>query len=494
LNTRFQDAQQAGLSASTVPMLKPKWAFGFPGDTMAYGAPSVVDGVVFVGSAGGVVYALNARSGCVLWTFTAAGPVRTAPVTAAVASGHVLLFSDQIGWFYALDALNGQLRWKRRIDDHEATRLTGSPIADDGIVYVPATSWEESRALSPEYPCCTFGGSVSALRISDGALRWKASMVGSSRKTGANRSGTPSFGPSGAGIWSAPTLDKKRGVLYVTTGDNYSLPATPTSDAVVALDIKTGRILWSTQVTPDDVWTASCFGDGQNCPNPHAQDFDFGASAMLVNANGRDVLVAGQKSGLVYALDPDRRGKLLWQARVGKGGTNGGIVWGMTGDQRNIYASVADPVRKVSPLSAGAGAGAGPIGEAEFDPQQGGGLTALRLKDGGQVWFAPSHACVPARPGCSPAQSAALTSISGVVFSGSIDGHLRAFSTTDGHVIWDFDSVRDYSTVNGVAAKGGSMDGAGPVIVDGMLYVNSGYGRLGGVPGNVLLALSPDGQ
>jgi polyvinyl alcohol dehydrogenase (cytochrome) len=257
---------------------------------------------------------------------------------------------------------------------------------------------------------------------------------------------------------------------------------------VIALAIKSGRVLWTKQMTSNDVFTASCLSQGSNCPETHGPDFDFGASVLLVNVDGRDVLIAGQKSGMVYALDPDHRGTLLWQARVGRGGTNGGIQWGMTSDRRNVYASVSDVVKKAS-ASRG-----GPIGGAEFEPDQGGGLTALNLNDGSKAWFAPGHPCVPARPGCSPAQPAALSSIAGIVFSGSVDGHLRAFSTTDGQVLWDFDSVRDYSTVDGVAARGGSMDGAGPVIVDGVLYVSSGYPRFGGVSGNVLLALSPNGE
>jgi polyvinyl alcohol dehydrogenase (cytochrome) len=487
-NTRYQSAEQAGLSAAIVPTLKLKWAFGFPGDITAYGAPSVVSGVLFAGSAGGFVYALSARSGCVHWTFTADGPVRSAPVVVRTALGDLLLFGDQIGWFYALDAQTGRLRWKHRIDRHEATRLTGSPVVHDGVVFVPAASWEETRALSDGYPCCTFRGSVSALRIADGVRLWKTSMVGLPRRTGVTRSGTASFGPSGAGVWAAVTLDAKRGALYVATGDNYSQPVTPTSDAIVALQLKTGRILWVRQVTANDAYTSACKGHGPNCPKNNGPDFDLGASAILVSAAGHDVLIAGQKSGILYALNPDHHGQILWQVRVGKGGPVGGVQWGMTTDEGNVYASVSDVVMKSNPI------GAAPIGGADLDPTQGGGLTALRLRDGTQTWYAPAHPCNPVRPGCSPAQSAALTSIPGIVFSGSIDGHLRAFTMTDGKMVWDYDSVRDYSTVDGVAAKGGSMDGAGPVVVGGMLYVNSGYPRFGGMPGNVLLAFSRDGK
>jgi polyvinyl alcohol dehydrogenase (cytochrome) len=489
-NTRFQSAEAARLTASQVPNLKLKWAFGFPGDVTAFGALTVRGETLFTGSASGTVHALNAKTGCLYWTFQANGPVRAAPLIVEKDDGCAILFGDQVGWFYALDAKTGKLNWKIRIDEHEATRLTGSAAYHDGVVFVPAASWEESRALSPDYACCTFRGSVTALSVADGSPVWKTYLVEPSRNTGLTKRGKATFGPSGVPVWSSPTVDAKRGLLYVTTGDNYSFPATATSDAVVALRLKTGQIAWSEQFTPGDAWNASCLSHGVNCPRYAGPDYDFGSSGILVVTAGRELLIAGQKSGLVYALDPDQNGKTLWQARVGKGGTNGGVQWGMTSDDKNIYAAVSDIVRK----QGGQASAAGPLGGVTFDPVQGGGITALRLGDGAQAWFAPSQPCVPPRPGCSPAQSGALSSVPGVVFSGSLDGHIRAFSNENGHVLWDFDTARDYPTVDGVPARGGSLDGAGPVVVDGILYVNSGYPRFGGMPGNVLLAFSPDGK
>ena len=274
----------------------------------------------------------------------------------------------------------------------------------------------------------------------------------------------------------SPTLDAKRGLLYVTTGDNFSSPATAMSDAILALDVKSGRIVWSRQVTPGDVFSGAC--TATNCPGP---DFDFGSSALLEKLpGGRDVLLAGQKSGTVYALDPDRKGQILWQARAGKGGTNGGVQWGMASDGQKLYVAVSDLVRR------GTAGQAVQVGLPP-DPTQGGGLTALRIENGEKAWYAAPASCGSRSP-CSPAQPQAVTAIPGVVFSGSVDGHLRAFNTEDGRVIWDFDTVRDYQTVNGVRARGGSLDGAGPVIAGGTLFVNSGYARNGGLAGNVLLA------
>jgi len=481
-NTRFQSADAAGLPPDRLSRLKLKWAFGFDGDISAFAQPTILGGYLFVGSAGGVIHALSVENGCTKWLFQAEGPVRSAILAVRLGQRHALLFGDQNGWFYALEAETGRLLWKKKIEDHEAARLTAAPVAFNGNVFVPAASWEETRALNPEYPCCTFRGSVTALRIRDGSLVWKTYMIPEkSKQTGKNRVGTSMFGPSGAGIWSAPTIDAKRGRLYVTTGDNYSSPSTATSDAVVALGLANGRIAWSKQVLAADAYNSSCGTDGVSCPEEKGPDYDFGSSALMVKlSNGRDLLVAGQKSGVVYGLDPDRKGEIVWQARVGKGGVNGGVQWGMASDGQNVYAAVSDVVRRRRTPTP-----SDPIA-VDLDPQQGGGLTALHLDDGKQVWHASPVPC-GSRARCSPAQSAAVTALPGIVFSGSWDGHLRAFSAEDGKVVWDFDSVRDYQTVNGVKANGGSMDGPGVVVVNGMLFVNSGYARNGGMPGNVLL-------
>jgi polyvinyl alcohol dehydrogenase (cytochrome) len=486
-NARYQRAANARLTAADVGKLELKWAFGFAGDVTAFGAPAIVNGTIFVGSAGGMVQALDAKTGCLYWTYQASGPVRAAMGVSADGAKTSLVFSDQNGWVHALDARTGAAAWHIRIEQHEATRLTAAAAVQDGVAFIPAASWEETRSLDPAYPCCTFRGSVAAVRVRDGSIVWKTYFTDEPKRTGATRVGTPTFGPSGVGVWSRPTVDARRGLLYVTTGDNYSHPATPTSDAVAALDIKTGRIVWTQQTTPNDVYNSACPTKAVNCPDDSGPDHDFGSSALLLKTPaGKDILVAGQKSGVVYGLDPDANGKVLWQTRVGKGGTNGGVQWGMASDGRNVYASVSDVVRPP-----GAVGGPAPVGNANLDPIQGGGLSALRIEDGTRVWFAPAAPCAPPRPGCSPAQPGAVTVIDGAVFSGSMDGHLRAFSTADGKLLWDVDTVRSYTTVNGVAAAGGSLDGAGPVVVDGMVYVNSGYPRFGGMAGNVLLAFGP---
>lgn len=477
-NTRFQSADAAGLNLDGVRNLKLKWAYAFEGDITAFSQPTILDGNLFVGSAGGAIHDLDPQTGCTRWVYQATGPVRTSILAVRDSGRYVLLFGDQSGWFYALDAVTGKERWKKKVDPHDATRLTGSPVAYQGTVFVPVASWEENRASDPAYECCTMRGSVVALRIRDGAHTWKTYMVDPPKQIGKNAAGRAQFGPSGAGIWSTPTLDIKRGLLYVATGDNYSQPVTKTSDAVVALRITNGRIVWSRQFTDKDVFSGECQATGTCGP-----DFDFGASVMLANAGGRQLLIAGQKSGIVYALDPEKRGEIVWQLRVGKGSTNGGVQWGMAADGQNVYAAVSDISRKPRKSNDPAD-----LRTNDVDPTIGGGLTAIRLTDGSKVWYSPGHPCDPPKPGCSPAQPAAVTAIPGVVFSGSVDGHMRAYAAEDGRILWDFDTAREFETVNGAPGHGGSIDGPGAVVLRGEVFVNSGYSRQSGMPGNVLLA------
>ncbi len=479
-NARYQQA--AGLSATQVPNLALKWAFGFAGDVTAFAAPTIVDGHVFVGSAGGLVQALAADIGCTRWTFQANGPVRTAPLAVLRDGRHVLLFGDLTGRFYALDAATGALVWKVQLETHDSTRLTGTAAVHDGIAYVPVSSWEESRAGDPEYPCCTFRGSVVAVRVRDGAQLWKTYFTDEPRELAKNARGAPLYGPSGVAVWSTPTVDQDRGLLYVTTGDNYTEPVTETSDAVIALALADGRISWVKQITPGDAYNGSCNRDHRsNCPFEAGPDVDFGSSAILLRGGER--LLAGQKSGIVYALDAAKRGEILWQTRVGEGGLNGGVQWGMATDGEYVYAATSDVGR-----TRWAG---DPFDTRRYvlDPQKGGGLTALRVADGSRVWRAPAPPCRDGAPaGCSPAQPGAVTLIPGAVFATSNDGHVRAHSTADGRVLWDFDTAREFATVNGVPARGGSLDGQGVVVADGLVLVASGYPRNGGMPGNVLLA------
>jgi polyvinyl alcohol dehydrogenase (cytochrome) len=484
VNARFQPGDVAGLSIDQVRGLKLKWAFGFDGDVTAFAPPTVIDGQVFVGSAAGLIHAMRAETGCLQWVFQANASVRSSIVAVPQGSGHALLFGDMTGWFYSLEAETGKLLWKVHVETHDSTRLTGGPTVYNGIVYVPVASWEETRSADPDYACCTFRGSVVALRVRDGKQLWKTYMTGPPVENGKDPRGTPNIGPSGVGVWSSPTVDPKRKVLYVTTGDNYSTPATDTSDAVIALDLATGNFVWKRQMTAADVFNGICSGNRDTC----GPDFDFGSSAILTRTpDSRELLLAGQKSGIVWALDPNKKGEIVWQGRVGKGGTNGGVQWGMATDGQRVYASVSDVGRtRQTNLTTDPR-------RYVLDPKQGGGLTALRVADGSEAWHVAAKPCPENAPaGCSPSQPGAVTEIPGVIFATSTDGHIRAHSTEDGRQLWDFDTMRDFETVNGAKAKGGSIDGPGAVVVNGMVFISSGYPRNGGVPGNVLLAFAPE--
>lgn len=475
-NSRFQSAVQAVLKAEDVPRLKLKWAFGFPDATMAYGQPTVAAGRVFVGANNSFVYSLDAASGCIYWSFSARAGVRTAVslgASKAARSGYLAYFGDQAGRAYAVDAETGQLVWTRIVDDHAFARITGSPVLVGDRLYVPVASLgEENNGRNPKYECCTFRGSIVALDAHTGKQLWKAYSIPQAPKpTRKNSEGTQLWAPAGASIWSSPTVDLARRALYVGTGNSYTQPAVPTSDAILALDLETGKLLWSRQLTPNDSYMSGCSQQHtENCPDNVGPDLDFGSSPMLVTlSDARRLLIVGQKSGVVYALDPDHAGNVVWQFRAGKGGALGGIEFGMAADTQMAYVPVADTTH--------------PASEA-------GGLFGLRLATGEQVWHtpAPTVECTSAVSlGCSPAQSAAITAIPGVVFSGAINGHMRAYSTADGLIVWAFDTNRDFATVNHVPAKGGSINGPGPAVAGGLLLFNSGYSFLGRA-GNVLLA------
>jgi polyvinyl alcohol dehydrogenase (cytochrome) len=338
------------------------------------------------------------------------------------------------------------------------------------------SSTEEVSGGSPKYPCCTFRGSVAALDAGTGKQIWKTFMIPDPPKaTRLNGAGAQMMGPAGAAVWSSPTIDVERKALYVATGNAYSDPPVRESDAILSLDLETGSMQWVRQMTEADGWNFNCLSPNRsNCPEHNGPDVDFGTSPILRTlAPGRRVLLAGQKSGMLHAIDPDAQGKIIWQVRLGKGGPLGGIEWGSAADDQAIYVALSD-----------------------FDggkPESGGGLFALRLQDGEKIWYAapPKPPCL-GKPGCNSAQMAPVTLMPGVVFSGSLDGHLRAFSASDGRLLWDLDTVQNYDTVNGVKATGGSLNATGPTLAEGMLYVNSGYSQLTGMPGNVLLAFAPD--
>ncbi len=479
-NSRFIPAGIAGLGAAEVPRLKLKWAFEFPGAIRARSQPTIANGAVYVGSDNGTVYALEMTTGCVRWTFRAAAEVRTGIVAAPAAEDGVprLFFADVISHAYAVDARDGKLLWSAKVDSHPNATVTGTPAYDAGTVYVPVSSLEVTTAADPKYPCCKFRGAVVALDAASGKERWRAHTILEEpqpvRRTAA---GTQVFAPSGAPVWTSPTVDTKRGVLYVGDGDNYSSPANDSSDAVIAFRLSDGKRLWVRQLTNADAWNVACMMQSNpNCPSENGPDVDVAASIIPYAGAGRSLLLAGQKNGWVYGLNPDADGKVLWKARVGRGGIQGGVHFGMALEGGTLFVPIADLAD-------------GHDGRS-YDTPPRPGLYALDAQTGRTLWSSAAPDVCKGAKFCDPGISAPVTAIPGVVFAGHMDGMLRAYAADSGKVVWEYDSKAPVTTVSGATAHGGSFGGAGAAVRDGYLVINSGYGLYFHMPGNVLLAFA----
>jgi len=479
-NSRYQ--AHTSIGADNISRLKLKWAFGVPDTSTAYGQPTIVGGRLFIGSGDGKVYALDAETGCTIWVFQAETTVRTAITVGPAGNGKFLAYlADGEANLYAVDAESGMLAWKMKVDSHRTARVTGAATLHQGRLYVGTAGNEELTGGDPDYPCCTFRGSVTAIDALTGKMIWKGYAITEEPHEAKPGESHAKFTPAGGAIWDAPTIDTKLGRVYVGTGDAYVDPAEDGTDAIVAFDLATGKRLWAQQKTPNDVFNFGCLNPQRiNCPPQIGPDVDFGSSPILQDlGHGHRVLLAGQKTGVMYGLDPDDGGKELWQVRIGQGSGLGGIEWGSATDGKRVYAANSD----ISTLTGAA-------------PPSPGGLAAIDIRSGKLVWktMPPEPAC-KGTAGCSAGQLAAVTAVPGVVFSGSMDGHLRAYSATNGKIVWDFDTTPEFKTANGVAAHGGSMSGSGPTVSGDMLYVTSGFNVTAGMPGNVVLAfqLMPSG-
>lgn len=468
-NTRFQDAKSAGIAAADVPTLRLKWAFGFPMGISAFGQPSIVAGRVFVGTDTGYVYSLDAITGCVYWSYQTRGSVRNAisvgPVKAASAK-YGVFFGDAHANAYGVDAQTGAELWVKKVDDHFTARVTAAPTLYEGRLYVPVSSSEEFSAATPDYPCCTSRGSVAALNASTGALIWKTYVVDEPKPTRKNSKGVQLYAPAGGSVWNSPTVDPKRKAIYFGTGDSETEPAAKTSDSIMAVDMNTGKLQWVYQAQEGDAYLSTCSQNKtENCPENVGPDLDIGNSPVLRTlSNGKRVLVAGTKDGNVFALDPDKKGAVVWKVVAAENapgaplGRLNGIVWGGASDAQNVYYGLS-----------------------------GGGVVALQLATGEKLWHTTFDT-----GGKRISNAAAATAIPGVVFVGGADGKLHALSPADGKQIWETETARPFDTVNGVAAKGGAIGAPGATVANGMLFIGSGYSTVGGLPGNVLLAFGKD--
>ena len=480
-NQRHASTISAGLTRDNVSQLALKWVFAYPGALRARSQPLVHDGVVFVGSQSGDIYALNLETGCAHWTYSAGAEVRS-----SLSLGHVpgrlnpvLYMGDFSATAHAVDALDGSLIWRTAVGDHADATITGSPKLHEGKLYVPISSSEWATAADPGYACCTFQGGVVAVDAASGELQWRNHVIDAPAvETGEqNPFGAPRKGPAGAPVWNSPTIDADRGVLYVGTGEGYTSPAADTSDAVVAFSLETGERQWAKQLLGGDAWNMACFiGEAANCPEEDGPDLDIGASTILWSDGDSDYLLVGQKSGDVYALDPDEDGAVLWHNKVGRGGFLGGVHWGMSADTESLFVPIADTTIT-----------------GRFTGAVSPGIHALDPTSGDRKWYTPSVADCEGKspvPVCDQGMSAAITSTDDLVFAGSLDGNLNVYDSVSGEIIWSFDTFGDFESVSGDMALGGSIESDGPVLYEGHVLVNSGYQFGARMPGNALMVFS----
>ena len=482
-NSRWQ--RDSAINAANVGSLRLKWAFAAPNVSTMRSQPAVSDDTIFLPTLAGRLYALDRESGCIRWTYRADGPLRTSATLGMVGNEPALFVGDQGSTIHAVEAATGELIWRQAVGLFDASITTGAPVQHGGKLFVPISAFGVALAMQPDYECCKSHGGVSALDAATGEILWTTHMTEDAKPTYKNKLDVQMWGPSGAAVWTTPAIDAKRGVLYIGTGENTSSPATELSDAIVAIALETGEIKWHFQGTEGDAFNMACGGRGRSasCPKEDGPDFDFGASVIIArNSAGKDVLLAGQKSGDVYALDPDRSGALVWQRRIGPGSALGGVHWGIAADASRVYVPIADP----------------PFLRDEGRP----GVWALNIDDGSDAWGHPAErGCVPtgrrggatAWPDCSfrYAFSAAASVAADVVLAGALDGRLFAFGRNDGKVLWEFATKRAYESVNGIDGHGGAIDNPGIVAAGDQLIVPSGYDMFGQMPGNVLLVFEP---
>ena len=484
--SRFVPTEVAGLALADIKNLKLKWSFGYPASLRARSQPAIAMGTVFTGSQDGTVYALDLDTGCVRWAFSASAEVRTGIVIGEVGSGKKLaFFGDIIANAYAVDAITGELVWKIRTDNHSSATLTGTPAFNDGSLYIPISSLEVTAAADPSYDCCTFRGSVISVDAESGELQWQSFAIPEkATEVGKTTAGAKILSPSGVPVWTSPTIDAANNLLIFGTGENYSTPADGNSDAIVAARLDTGERLWHRQIFPGDAWNVACmFVDNPNCPVENGPDYDQGSSPLLMTLdNGDRVIVAGHKDGRVIGYRLDSESAPLWEVKLGRGSIQGGIHFGMAAEGTRVYA----PINDMNDTQNG-----------DFlDPLLARpGIAAVDANSGEVFWqHVQEDVCDPEIRFCDPGISAPVTAISGAVIAGHLDGFVRIYEGATGEVMWEFDTTQDLQTVNGVAARGASISGAGPAVGQGHIVINSGYGLYSHEPGNALLVFSVDGD
>jgi polyvinyl alcohol dehydrogenase (cytochrome) len=481
---RYVSPEAAGFDRSEIRNLELKWSFGFPASTRARSQPTIAMGAVFVGSQDGTVYAFDLETGCVRWQFAARAEVRTGITLGKRGPEGIptAYFGDIIANLYALDATTGELVWQTSPDEHHSATLTGTPAFANGNLYVPVSSLEVVTAANPEYACCTFRGHVMAVNGDDGAVLWDSYAIPDAPISTENtKAGTKIFGPSGAPVWTSPTIDAERNLLIFGTGENYSSPADKNSDAVIAVRLDTGERIWSRQTFPDDAWNVACMMvDNPNCPEEDGPDYDQASSPLLVDIDADTTLVvAGQKDGRVFALDWETGQNKLWEVKLGRGSIQGGVHFGMAASGSTVFV----PINDMNDTRNGEW-----LDPATARP----GLSAVDANTGNVLWSrVQENVCGEGRPFCDPGISAAITATDGAVIAGHLDGIIRIYDSQSGDIIWSYNTTTPVTGTNGVTAKGGGMSGSGPAIAAGHMVINSGYGLYNHEAGNALLVFAP---
>ena len=481
---RYVSSEAAGFSRSQISDLELKWSFGFPASTRARSQPTIAMDAVFVGSQDGTVYAFDLETGCVRWTYAARAEVRTGITLGnrGPESTPTAYFGDIIANLYAVDANTGELIWQTSPDEHHSATLTGTPAFANGNLYVPVSSLEVVTAANPDYACCTFRGHVVAVDGNDGSMLWDSYAIPDAPSSvGTTSVGTDMMGPSGAPVWTSPTIDVEKNLLIFGTGENYSSPADANSDAVIAVALDSGERLWSRQTFPGDAWNVACMmADNPNCPEEDGPDYDQASSPLLVDiGEGKTVVVAGQKDGRVFALDWETGQSKLWEVKLGRGSIQGGVHFGMAADGTTVYV----PINDMNDTRNG----------EWLDPETARpGVSAVDAATGEVLWsHVQNNVCGEGRPFCDPGVSAAITATDGAVIAGHLDGVIRIYDGPTGDIIWSYDTTNPVEGTNGVTATGGGMSGSGPALGAGHMVINSGYGLYNHEAGNALLVFAP---
>ncbi|NKB39082.1 MAG: PQQ-binding-like beta-propeller repeat protein [Gammaproteobacteria bacterium] len=484
-NTRFIPAEIAQLEKSDLSGLKLKWAFAYPGMIRARSHPTLVGGGIIVGSQDGSVYFLDEESGCVRWVYRSSAEIRSGISVSdwqgdeKIAEPPIAYFADLIARVHAINLETGELLWMTKVDAHPNATTTAQPLLYEGVIYQTVSSLEEAAAVDPSYTCCSFRGSVVALDAMSGKEIWKSYTIKEEPKqVGVSSAGLPIFAPSGAPVWNTPALDEKRGLLYFGTGGNYSSPSQDTSDALLAMDIKSGEIKWARQTTKGDAWNVACFPfvpSHANCPEEDGPDVDFAAAMVHVIDGEREILVGAQKSGDVFGIDPVNT-EIVWHQKPGRGGNQGGINFGLAAEGSTVFVPVADYDDGLLPIE-------------DARP----GLYAFDAFSGEALWSSPTENVCADREHCDPGISAPVTAVPNIVFAGHLDSRLRAYDSKTGEVLWEHDTFQNVTTVSGEVAHGGSISGGtGPIVANGRVYANSGYGIYFHTPGNVLMVFEKE--